>query len=115
MRTNLILYSLYFLALALAAAMNSFATYQPTNDRLGSEDVPPVRNVSLVPSGSSCTGTILAVTATGEVFAANGTSGIVTCSTSGQKLAEFKGMGFVGMTASGNAIVKNNNGDVREV
>jgi hypothetical protein len=115
MRTNLILYSLYFLALALAAAMNSFASYQPTNDTLSSEDVPPVRNVSLMPLGSSCTGTILSVTEAGEVFATNGNSGIVTCSKSGQKLAEFKGMGFVAMTASGNAVVKNNNGDVREV
>jgi hypothetical protein len=61
MRTNLILCSLYFLVLALAAAMNSFANYQPTNDRLSSEDVPPVRNVFLLPLGSSCTGTTLPV------------------------------------------------------
>jgi outer membrane protein assembly factor BamB len=115
MRTNLILYALYLLALALAICMESFADYQPTNDENSTEAVPPIRNVTLEPQGDAGVGEILFVTPAGDLFAMQGATGIATYSAPGVRMAVFPEAQFVGGTASGNAIIKNFKGEVREV
>jgi hypothetical protein len=115
MRTNLILYAVYLLALALAICMESFTNYQPTNDENSTEAVPPIRRVTLGPEGYAGVGEILFVTPAGYLFAMQGATGIATYSASGVKIAVFPESQFVGGTASGNAIIKNFKGEVREV
>jgi hypothetical protein len=114
MRTNLVLYLFYAIALAVSLGFESLNRYQPTNDEKSISSVPPIHEIRLKNADDPLYREILFVTPAGDIFSSERTAP-TTYSASGQKLADFRSFAFVGGTPNGTAIIVSFDGKIREV
>jgi hypothetical protein len=111
MRTNLVLYGVYAVAVAFLLAMVSFSKYAPTNHQT-SKELPPAishaANQAIYVRGTGC------VASNGIRYAVDGTS-VSSYSASGDKIFDFGEVGLLTCTSSGDGILGSGDDENRRI